>query len=69
MSYIVVFLKHTISQETFEGENFRGSVKSELFGNKIFAECKVNRIHVGGCRSMLKFEEKTFASSFEAANL
>ena len=41
----MVFLKHTISQETLEGENFRGSVESEVFANKIFAECKVNLIH------------------------
>ena len=34
------FIVHTLWRETFEGENFHGSGKSDHFTEKTFAECK-----------------------------
>ena len=48
----------TVQRETFEGENFRGSIGSENFAEKTFTDC-VKQI-IGGCGTPPNFAEKTF---------
>ena len=53
---------NTVQRETFEGENFRGSGKCDLFVEKTFVECK-NLTQVGMARPNFKDTEKTFTGS------
>ena len=38
-AWFLVSIRDTVQRETFEGENFCGSVRSDHFAEKTFVEC------------------------------